>query len=387
MTCQLCLQGYTNTGAGCAPCSKGCQVCNPILLTECTTCSAGYYLNTTNNVCTPCTSNCLACTPIGCMVCTINYVLNQDFTCQMPCMTPCATCSTTNPLTCFSCVQGYVMSNGQCVASTSCNNNSGCTVCPFGFAIMMNNNNVRLNQSCVQCTASSNCARCNVSAPAQCYSCLSGSYLNGTICSSCASGCSQCISLNMCTMCALGFIPQQSGTLLGNAATGVLTCTACTTNCATCLGSPSTCTSCISGFTLNGVVCTSNFNFQVSITLGVTIQVFTSNYVAFMNQIASAAGVTVNNIVVLSIVSGSVSVNMLVNSDSAPGSVGATNALNNLNSVLKAGGSIANMGVASSTITTNGDNSDNSGGGLSTTTIIILAVVIPVGVLCNSQSI
>lgn len=317
------------------------------------------------------------------MVCAPNYVLNQDFTCQMPCMTPCATCSTTNPLTCFSCLQGYVMTNGQCVASTSCNSNQGCTVCPFGFAISTNNTNVRLNQSCVQCTASSNCARCNISAPAQCYSCLPGAYLNGTICSSCSSGCAQCISLNMCTMCALGYIPQQSGTLLGNAASGVLSCVACTDNCATCLGSSSTCTSCISGFTLNGIICTSNFNFQISTTLAVSLQVFTNNYVAFINQIASAAGVTANNIVVLSIVSGSVTVNMLVNSDSAPGSVGATNSLNNLNNLLKSGGSIANMGVTSSTVSTNGDTSDNSSGGLSTTTIIILATVIPIGVLCN----
>lgn len=338
----------------------------------------------TNNVCTACESNCLTCTPIGCMACAPNYVLNQDFTCQMPCMIPCATCSTNNPLICFSCLQGYMMQNGQCVASTSCNSNSGCTVCPFGSSISMNNTNTKLSQTCVQCNAASNCARCNISATSQCYSCLSGRYLNGTTCSPCASGCSQCISLNLCTMCSLGFIPQQSGTLLGNAATGILSCVACTGNCATCLGSSSTCTSCTSGFTLNGIVCTSNFNFQVQTTLGVSLSVFTSNYVNFLNQIASAAGVTVNNIVILSIVSGSVTVNMLVNSNSAPGSSGATDSLNNLNNLLKNGSSIANMGITSTTITTNGDTSDNSGG-LSTTTIIILATVIPIGVLCTYQ--
>lgn len=48
--------------------------------------------------------------------------------------------------------------------------------------------------------------------------------------------------------------------------------------------------------------------------------VFQSNYFSFLNQIASTAAVTLNDILVLSVSSGSVLVSMQVNSNSDPGS-------------------------------------------------------------------
>lgn len=187
----------------------------------------------------------------------------------------------------------------------------------------------------------------------------------------------------MCTLCFPGFVALQSGTWLANAPSTnfILNCVACTDNCATCAISTSTCISCIGGYTLSGTNCISNFNFQVQATLGVTLAVFTNNYVTFINAIAKAAGVPVQNILVQSIVSGSVTVNMQVSTTSPAGSTAAVNAQNSLGNLLAQGNTIAGMSVTSSSISTNGGDNNPSGGGLSTTTIIILATVIPIGTL------
>jgi len=118
-----------------------------------------------------------------------------------------------------------------------------------------------------------------------------------------------------------------------------------------------------------------------------------------MNQVASAAGVPLNAITVLSITSGSVSVNLVVNSPNAPGSQAAVNAQNNLTNLLQSGGTVNSMPVVSSALTTQGgtnnggNNGGNSGGnnggnsssgGLSQTDVILMAVLIPTFVLGNS---
>ena len=386
LTCKLCDRGYALTTAGCAPCSQGCLVCNPNTLTSCTSCMTAYYLNT-NNTCTACAANCMICSAFnGCMACANYYVLNQNFVCQMPCNAPCSTCSATNPSLCSGCIAGYSLVNGQCIASTSCNGQATCLACPFGSSVVAANSNLQFNQTCVNCTASSNCARCNVTNPAQCYSCLAGWYLNNTVCAACSTGCAVCLSARMCTMCSAGYVPVQVGSLGTTTVTAafykLVSCTPCTDNCATCIGSTSTCTSCVGGFTFKGGVCVSNFNFVISTTLGVTLAVFQNNYVSFINQIASAASVKAKDILVLSIVSGSVTVNMQVNAPGGQNSNAATTAQNNLNSLLSQGNTIANMGVTASSITTaGGSSSDDDNSGLSTQTIIILAVVIPVGTL------
>lgn len=48
VTCDLCLQGFAPTPAGCVPCSEGCLVCNPADLITCTKCMGGWYLNGSN---------------------------------------------------------------------------------------------------------------------------------------------------------------------------------------------------------------------------------------------------------------------------------------------------------------------------------------------------
>lgn len=140
--------------------------------------------------------------------------------------------------------------------------------------------------------------------------------------------------------------------------------------------------SCQSGFTLMGDVCLSSFNYQVSVVFAVTLADFANNYLGFMNQLASAAGVGINNIVIMSITQGSVSVNAAITSFNAPGSTQAVADQNNLNNLINSG-TVNNMPVSSAALTTAGGSNDNSSSGLSTTTIILLAVLIPVGVLCT----
>jgi len=239
-------------------------------------------------------------------------------------------------------------------------------------------------QTCVACATNSSCARCNTTNTAMCLSCKWGWFLNGTICSKCPSQCAACFSVTFCYMCNKGFIPQQSGSLLGNSASGSLNCTSCTFPCQSCLGNPTTCTSCTANYTLMSGVCITNFNYQVNIVLNTILSTFQNNYLSFLNAIATAAGVTVQNIVVQSIMNGSVNVTMQVSSDAVAGSNSAITSQNNLNTILTSGTTIANMGITSSSITTNGgtnDNGSSGSSGLSTTTIIILATVIPIGTL------
>ena len=262
LVCNLCVVGYTNTGAGCAPCIQGCLVCNAALLTTCSSCAPGYFLNS-SSVCQACTASCSQCSNNKCLVCVSGYSLNQNFTCQANCMNPCATCSTTNPLSCLSCIAGYNFTNGSCVANTSCNASANCIACPFGYTLLNAMTQGSANQTCFACNNASNCARCSSANASQCISCSMGFFLNNGACTSCPSGCSNCLSSVFCTSCSSGFIPQQSGSLTGNGANGPLNCSAaCTSPCVSCMGTPTTCTSCnTTGFTLQGSVCLSNFNF------------------------------------------------------------------------------------------------------------------------------
>jgi hypothetical protein len=385
VSCSLCVQGYALTEVGCAPCAVGCQICSATLLTNCIQCAPGYQLGQ-DNVCMAalgCPSNCQSCTSVGCLQCAPGYLLTQNFQCQLPCQPPCASCQPNQPLSCLSCLLGYSMLNGRCRADTSCNTLGNCQVCPFGTSLLNNNTLNSLSQSCANCTPASNCARCLTANTSQCTSCLAGSFLNSYLCAPCASSCKTCLSLTQCTQCASGYIPYQSGSLSGNLARGILNCVACSSPCASCQGDPASCTSCTSGFSLQGTVCLSQFNYAVQCVFGVTLATFQNNYLSFLNSAASAAGVSVRNIAVQSITSGSVVVSLQVSSFTAPGSTQSVQAQNNLNQLLN-NGSIAGMLVTSFSLATVGGSNSNgssSGPGLPQTTIIILAVVIPLGVV------
>lgn len=121
---------------------------------------------------------------------------------------------------------------------------------------------VNQNQAtCVQC--SSGCARCNPNNANQCYTCYEGSYLNGTTCATCPSSCAVCSSASTCFECASGFVAQQAAQKQSNknsfsssiTSTNPVICLACTSPCATCINTPTTCLTCQSGFTKSGNRC------------------------------------------------------------------------------------------------------------------------------------
>ena len=196
--------------------------------------------------------------------------------------------------------------------------------------------------------------------PSICISCMFGSYLvtSNNTCVTCPSTCLYCTSADVCFFCANGFLDTQVGTIKGDIPIGPQNCTACSSSCATCLNNPSTCTSCSSGFTLVSDSCISNFNYRISATFAVTLDVFRQNFFAFVQRIADTAGVRFDQIVILSIVQGSVTVNMAVTSLQAAGSNAAVSTQNSLNSVIASGQSFGGMNVASSTLTTQGGSND-----------------------------
>ena len=198
----------------------------------------------------------------------------------------------------------------------------------------------------------------------------------------CPTNCMICVGTNNCLICANGYLPAQSGFIEGMSdAFYPQTCIACSSPCATCFGDIYSCTSCISSsYTLKGDICLTNFNYIVNVVFNVDMAVFQNNYLSFMNQVATSAGVSINDITIMSITSGSVQVNMAISSPNAPGSQGAIDAQNNLNNLIQGGQTVAGMPIPSSTLTAVGGSNANNGG-LSTEDIIIMAVLIPVGVL------
>lgn len=351
LSCNLCLPGFGLTPAGCAPCIQGCQICNQYSLTGCITCSPGFML-TEQNLCVACEPHCLSCSPAGCSQCAESFMLTHKFTCELPCSFPCISCNSTNPAICYDCISGYSLKNSQCVADISCNSDSSCLVCPFGYNLLVENTAVKITQSCVQCNTVSNCARCSMANTSECLSCPPGNYLSNGVCLSCPYGCSECISETMCTKCSYieGFIPQQSGSLQDNRVNQgwLLNCIACSDNCNTCLGSPSTCTSCDFEYTLVGTVCVSDYNYLISVTLKANLPVFSNNYLAFINSIAVRAGVTAENILVKSITGNPVNIDMIVSSNAnSPNGFGD---IVNLNSILQVNSTLNNMVILSSSI-------------------------------------
>jgi len=116
---------------------------------------------------------------------------------------------------------------------------------------------------------------------------------------------------------------------------------------------------------------------------------FYNNYHQFLNSLATAMEANINSITVNLITSGSVKIDAQGSTTFAPNSPAANQQKANL--ITTTSGSIAGMGVASSSVTANGASGNTNGGGggsgstsdgsLSRGTIILLATLIPVGAL------
>ena len=149
--------------------------------------------------------------------------------------------------------------------------------------------------TCATCSSISNCATCQSTTNNQisCLSCSAGYYLGSCTnsktkvtsqcCIACATGCSSCSNSQNCLQCASGYIASYESVTVD-----VMTCQICQPPCGTCAVTPSTCTSCQSGFTFTGWNCISNLNYNFTIVLNTDIDTFYDNYQAFLAATTSA---------------------------------------------------------------------------------------------------
>ena len=255
-----------------------------------------------NQGCQACSSFCLTCTNLGCNQCQVGYTLTSTFTCQPNCKSPCATCSASNTRSCTSCLAGYTYNPSTFSCNPISNCAGGCVVCPFNYVLS--------NQQCLQC-GNTSCARCSASALNTCTACYDGYYVNQGSCSACPIGCLTCSSPSNCLSCSSGYTAQVQPIVTQTI------CVACETPCARCIGNPQTCTMCQTGYTLSGWKCVSNFNFGISIVLGVNLTTFYANYLPFLNSLSSTVGSNnVNSVTMTTLTVGSVIVNGNLNTNS-----------------------------------------------------------------------
>lgn len=250
-------------------------------------CPNGRFINA-NGQCVSCTSGCLNCnSSTSCNVCNTPLLL-QDNTCLnrcgpgyyqsgficMKCSTGCAACSTAN--VCTFCQAGQLSYNGFCYVN-----------CPAGSVASLNTSTcVACNAPCGTCTEHpSKCTSCSSCCGSlfnfQCLtSCPVGTFsVNGT-CQYCSYSCATCLGSNStCTSCPSGKVLYNGacydkcpfvmigGICTFNCAKGLYktpinSCVACDSTCASCDTNAKNCTSCVSGFALNGScvkACPTNF--------------------------------------------------------------------------------------------------------------------------------
>lgn len=269
-------------------------------------------------------------------------------------------------MSCTSCLAGYTFAQAtsSCSPVTVCT--GGCSVCPLNYILSSTN-------ECLQC-GSTSCARCSPTALSTCTTCYDGNYLNQGVCSACPTGCSTCSSPQNCLTCSSGYTAQVQSIATQTS------CVKCQAPCALCIGNAQTCTKCLSGYTLSGWNCMSNFNYGFNVVLGTNLTTFYANYAGFLNALTGAVqSNNYNSLTISTIQSGSVIVNGNANTGAQSDSNEATQQFNNLNSVLSTGGSIAGMPVQSSTVSVNGGSivQPTSGPNLA----LILGICIPVGVI------
>lgn len=131
-----------------------------------------------------------------------------------------------------------------------------------------------------------------------------------------------------------------------------------------------------------GWKCVTNFNFGLSIVLGVNLTTFYANYANFLTSLSSAVGSTnFNTVTMVTLAVGSVVVNGNLNTNAPSNSNQASTQYDSLTSMLASGNSIAGMPVQSSTVSVNGGTivKPEPGPNLA----LILGITIPIGVICK----
>lgn len=153
---------------------------------------------------------------------------------------------------CSSCFSGYLLSANTCTFDTTCNGTSSCTSCADGAYLS--------SGQCLSCTLPANCLGCSAAAPTSCFRCNDGYYLSSGACTLCTTGCVLCSSSSFCTLAGSGYylIPNQDASNSGHVGT-------CRSPCSTCHEGNNICTSCVTGYSLNGTHCKSNSNVVLNV--------------------------------------------------------------------------------------------------------------------------
>ena len=280
---------YNEEISNCSSCPAGCGKCSDdITCTEClagyflqpravgdtaeetllchSSCTRGYYADTTNQRCLPCPASCVSCSsPSSCLSCVEGHPING--TCAQPCaameyynltLRRCLTCSSScaacrDGTTCTSCSgQLLLTSDGRCVSKCpnhtvmdqtshrcesikchpSCSTCRGvepsdCLSCSYPRKFHQNTcleqcpmNTFPTKNSCTPCHSS--CATCGGPFDSDCDSCPPNTYFNhyhclescprGSFatddgrCLSCLADCVDCVNVRSCKQCSSGLV-------------------------------------------------------------------------------------------------------------------------------------------------------------------------------------
>lgn len=270
-----------------------------------------------------------------CALCIPGYQVSTSGACVLGCQLPCATCADNQPSVCTSCYNG-VLTSGKCVLDVSCNANSSCTDCGTGL------NYVFLAGQCLSCAEIANCIQCSPVNTLVCDICAQGYFKDGTTgCTACPSTCTSCVSATLCVSCAIGYSLAQDQTQ-GS-------CLQCVSPCATCIGSPTYCTSCVSGFTKQGWKCQNNTYVGFTLVLNTLATNVLGNIDTIVDQIVALDTTNMtdtSSITFISILDGSAIVSGTV--------TGATTTA--LSAGLSSGASLGGYAIQSSTIVSYGSS-------------------------------
>jgi hypothetical protein len=209
----------------------------------------------TSTTCTACKSG-MALLSNQCLGGCSQHMYNSGGVCLV-CDVACDACDGPNNNNCFNCSIGYNSINGACT-----------DLCPIGQVILANGS-CGCDPVCTTCVNYSNkCLSCPIGKyfyNNQCFSaCPTSTYILGQSCIDCTSGCMTCSSTT-CIQCLNNYNIfenkcYQDCKVLGQRyvsmmdSNGILRCDQCPSGCTDC-NSQYLCTSCESGYFLNGTVC------------------------------------------------------------------------------------------------------------------------------------